>query len=1015
MTRARWVLAFLIAGCATPPPAPPPKPPDGTAVLDALEARVKEVLASIDHPADRATWEREVPRLRRELRASLGIDRLPKPRAPQARVVGTLDRGSYRVEKLAYETLPGMEVPAHLYVPKSEGRHPAILFVPGHWYADSKSKTDFQAFCIAMAKRDFVVLAYDPFGQGERGISLRDHRRTELLPIGVAQQAIVDFESLTALELLLARPEVDPQRIGMTGASGGGFNSWIVPSLDPRIAVTVPVVGTSEFLEQINAVRERDWYDAKEHCHFIPGLLRYANNHELVAMVAPRPLMIISAHNDHSFRIPGNRAIAEYAGRLYHALGAPEKAAYVEDETEGHGYQKKKREAAYGWFLKWLKGEGDGSPVAEPALEVAPWDAPELRCFPENRSSGPGLVALAKSLDVPLPVPSTPRFITSDALAGALGISLPPRLTGTSKLERGLRMNEGGVVSEQVSWTMRDGLAIPAVLVRCGRPAKGVLVAAADAGKQSLRDHAVVRQALQADWDVLLVDPRGMGRLATSKPGWTFAVSLLLGENFVGRQAMDLVGGWRALYALPEFRGKPIAMFGSGPSASMAALYASVLEPRVAGLATEGGFASYGSFIDRPKTHPGSHRLLKAGQEAGHRVDEEILAELIPFGVRRRFDLSGLYDSCALRGPISILSTIDGDFEKQVRGPLRDFFERLPAKDVPVQPLGANVSAPVERGMFPNKVHAVEDYETGIESRWWMAGRLETENVPPGSRRACRGTLANDFDDKMGDPSRIFTAVIFNPVPGPPMGKKPRLSFRYWLKGSSDLRVQIYSLSNGYHRHLTLKDLPQKSWRSCAVDMTAARRPDGSGGPLSEDERIDDIQFYADPAAELIIDDIVLYDAASPEETEPFPKRVIFAGGFDTGRKGREWPGDFEIVGHEKPQTWKAARSVPHPVDGTPWIRLDLRGERPLGVDPRLRFQYRVAGDPGSLKVVLVGRAKMEQEVVEFTRFNKAPWSMLGVIFDERLDRADEVRLHVPAGSELRVDDVILYEKGDGK
>ena len=142
---------------------------------------------------------------------------------------------------------------------------------------------------------------------------------------------------------------------------------------------------------------------------------------------------------------------------------------------------------------------------------------------------------------------------------------------------------------------------------------------------------------------------------------------------------------------------------------------------------------------------------------------------------------------------------------------------------------------------------AFEDYETDIEKRWWMSGKAETANVPPGSRRACRGVLTQDFDDLQGDMKTMYTAVIFNPVPGPPMGKNTRLSFRYWLKGTDTLRVQIYSLTNGYHRYLSLTGLPQGRWQSATVDMTQCRRPDGSGGPLSEDERIDDIQFYVDP------------------------------------------------------------------------------------------------------------------------------------------------------------------------
>src|SRR5262249_27345822 len=162
---------------------------------------------------------------------------------------------------------------------------------------------------------------------------------------------------------------------------------------------------------------------------------------------------------------------------------------------------------------------------------------------------------------------------------------------------------------------------------------------------------------------------------------------------------------------------------------------------------------------------------------------------------------------------------------------------------------------PVPRGNMPDRIHVIEDFETDIERRWWLCGRPETKNVPPGRNRACRGVLTNDFDDRMGDARAMYTAVIFNPVPGPPMGKNTRLGFRYWLTGSAPLRIQIYSLTRNYHRHLTLTDLPQGRWETLAVDMTRARRPDGSGGPLGEDERIDDLQFYTDATAELIVDD----------------------------------------------------------------------------------------------------------------------------------------------------------------
>src|SRR5262245_16994484 len=172
------------------------------------------------------------------------------------------------------------------------------------------------------------------------------------------------------------------------------------------------------------------------------------------------------------------------------------------------------------------------------------------------------------------------------------------------------------------------------------------------------------------------------------------------------------------------------------------------------------------------------------------------------------------------------------------------FVARLRAhgKESLLQP-PSNLSKLVEQGGFPVRVHVAEDYSTDIEKRWWMCGKMETKDVPPGGRRACRATLTQDFDDKMGDLKTSYRAVIFNPVPGPPMGPNTRLSFKYKLHGTDRLRVQLFSLTNGYHRYLSVEGLKADEWQSATVDMTKMRRPDGSGGPLSENERIDDIQF----------------------------------------------------------------------------------------------------------------------------------------------------------------------------
>jgi hypothetical protein len=286
----------------------------------------------------------------------------------------------------------------------------------------------------------------------------------------------------------------------------------------------------------------------------------------------------------------------------------------------------------------------------------------------------------------------------------------------------------------------------------------------------------------------------------------------------------------------------------------------------------------------------------------------------------------------------------------------------------------------------------------------------------------------------------MYTAVIFNPVPGPPMGKNPRLAFRCWLKGTSTLRVQIYSLTGGYHRYLTLTDLQQAKWLDLTVDMTKARKHDRSGGPLSQDERIDDIQFYADPRAELLIDDIALFDAHQPAapakahqpeapasenltagQNRPFPKRFLFTGWFDTGVQGKEWPGTFEIL-ENKGHFWDAARSVPNSALRGPAIQLHLRGERPLGNQTRLFFRYKLAGT-ASMNVQVYNTQAAAGPTIELKDLAQGKWSDATVDFTEALGRSgkagkaairsvDEVRFVLPPGAELLLDDLLLFEPG---
>lgn len=330
------------------------------------------------------------------------------------------------------------------------------------------------------------------------------------------------------------------------------------------------------------------------------------------------------------------------------------------------------------------------------------------------------------------------------------------------------------------------------------------------------------------------------------------------------------------------------------------------------------------------------------------------------------------------------------------------------------------VVKPVARGSVPHRVHVFEDYETDVEKRWWLRGETFSEGAPASAsaslpnRRACRSGETKDFDRKMGDPSKTYRAVVFNPVPGPPMAGNTRLAFRCRLKGTSDLRCQIYSLSKGYHRHLWLKGLPQNEWLDLTVNVTEARRPDGSGGPLAEDERIDDLQFYVRDGAEVSVDDVVLYEPARKGESEPFPRRIIFTGWFDTGKQGEghEWPGDFDIVLHEKPRTWDAARAVTEKATGAPWIRVNLRGSRPLSEKNRLRFRYKTSAE--EIRVNLRNVAEEVRPVRKVKVEEPGVWREASVDFSARVgDRVTDLVFRVPKGADLQVDDLLLYEPAE--
>src|SRR5262249_46629388 len=189
-----------------------------------------------------------------------------------------------------------------------------------------------------------------------------------------------------------------------------------------------------------------DWYHAAEHCHFVPGLIRYANNHEMLAMGAPKPVLIIAASQDQSFPLAGVRDVASYGRELYASYGAGEKLGLMVDESEGHGYQRRKGGAAEGWFLRGLMGRGDGGPQSEPPTVTEPFDSEALRCFPAGRNepAGPAMIEAVRRLARDLP-PSPPRLDLDAVLGPRPSAPAAPVRLGDARLQRLLVPSEEGL------------------------------------------------------------------------------------------------------------------------------------------------------------------------------------------------------------------------------------------------------------------------------------------------------------------------------------------------------------------------------------------------------------------------------------------------------------------------------------------------------------------------------------------------------------------------------------------
>ena len=342
----------------------------------------------------------------------------------------------------------------------------------------------------------------------------------------------------------------------------------------------------------------------------------------------------------------------------FQQAGHPERIGYYEDSSSGHGYQQKKREAAYGWFLKWLMERGDGQPYAEPATQTVAENDPELRCFPagENHALGPGLMAAVRKMASDLP-PGSPSKSLDDVL-GKLPQQPPFPLT-----IRDMSVQRLEIPSE-------DAIRIPAFLVMPQGALRGVLFAVDDKGKEALTGDPILRDALAGGWALCGLDPRGIGESANDKMGWVYEVSTLLGGNFIWRQGWDIRHTVQSVAASAPLAGRPALIYARGHDAALAATYALAQGMNVRAAILREGFLSFHQFVDRPKSTTLSYRLIDEDRDRLTAYDREIPFPYFVFNGLRSFDLPQLLKSAPAK--ILVVDPMDGDWERMTTAAARE-------------------------------------------------------------------------------------------------------------------------------------------------------------------------------------------------------------------------------------------------------------------------------------------------------------------------------------------------------
>lgn len=538
--------------------------------------------ASLAQPLSPEAWKATLTERREKWLEMLGLSPLPKRTPLQATVTGVLERGDYVVEKIHFQSLPGAHVAGNLYRPaKITGKLPAVLYLCGH--SKGRVNAPYQANPRWFGQHGYVALVLDPVQLGEcQGMHHGTYRegRFDWPSRGYTPAGTEVWNAMRALDYLQERPDVDGEKMGVTGLSGGGAMSWFLGAADERVKVVVPVCQSGS-VERMAVDRATDGHCD---CAFWVNYHRWCWP-DIGALIAPRAFLIASGSEDVLWRPAGYRDVAHRIRHQYTALGESTKFELTEDLAP-HGYTPRLRQAIFTFFNTHLKG--DATPVQD---DVTDFVEPEenLLVFggqlPKDDTMMQMDARLVKNADVSLPDSETQwqshqkDAITKLRQTTFRNIPADPTPRLRDKLADG-GIKDGTFYGTRIFDTT-DGLTL-AVKTQQAPQNTGpvVMFAVQPDARSTFTGGGASKPGLAPEFASAGVEVRNTGATSVG-PGYLWTLRRmypLLGHTLPERQVHDLLAGTALMRQEPAT--STTVLFGQGETAALA-IYSAVLDPKI--------------------------------------------------------------------------------------------------------------------------------------------------------------------------------------------------------------------------------------------------------------------------------------------------------------------------------------------------------------------------------------------------------------------------------------------------